>query len=80
LTIYKSQKPDLILYPHPEKFFRIRQPDAVLSHCVHCSELFVDDRMEKRHNYVRKVAEVAVQLYISNDKPNISGIKYFSKR
>jgi hypothetical protein len=32
--------------------------------------------MEKRHNYVRKVAEVAVQLYISNDKPNISGTKH----
>ncbi|KAH9403949.1 Electron transfer flavoprotein alpha-subunit [Tyrophagus putrescentiae] len=31
-------------------------------------------RMEKRHNYVRKVAEVAVQLFISNDKPNISGL------
>ncbi len=31
-------------------------------------------RMEKRHNYVRKVAEVAVQLYISNDKPNIAGL------
>lgn len=30
--------------------------------------------MEKRHNYVRKVAEVAVQLFISNDKPNISGL------
>ena len=25
-------------------------------------------RMEKRHNYVRKVAETAVQLYITNDK------------
>ena len=25
-------------------------------------------RMEKRHNYVRKVAETAVQLFISNDK------------
>lgn len=25
-------------------------------------------RMEKRHNYVRKVAETAVQLYIANDK------------
>jgi peptide chain release factor subunit 1 len=24
--------------------------------------------MEKRHNYVRKVAETAVQLYIANDK------------
>ncbi|KXJ23059.1 eukaryotic peptide chain release factor subunit 1 [Exaiptasia diaphana] len=31
-------------------------------------------RMEKRHNYVRKVAETAVQLYISNDKPNITGL------
>jgi peptide chain release factor subunit 1 len=30
--------------------------------------------MEKRHNYVRKVAEVAVQLYISNDRPNIAGL------
>jgi len=31
-------------------------------------------RMEKRHNYVRKVAETAVQLFVSNDKPNISGM------
>lgn len=31
-------------------------------------------RMEKRHNYVRKVAETAVQLFITNDKPNISGL------
>ncbi|XP_022086644.1 eukaryotic peptide chain release factor subunit 1 isoform X2 [Acanthaster planci] len=31
-------------------------------------------RMEKRHNYVRKVAEVAVTLYITNDKPNIAGL------
>lgn len=31
-------------------------------------------RMEKRHNYVRKVAETAVTLYISNDKPNIGGL------
>ncbi len=30
--------------------------------------------MEKRHNYVRKVAETAVQLFISNDKPNVSGL------
>lgn len=30
--------------------------------------------MEKRHNYVRKVAEVATQLYITNDKPNIAGL------
>ena len=31
-------------------------------------------RMEKRHNYVRKVAETAVQLYISNDRPNVTGL------
>eukprot|EP00112_Aurelia_sp_Birch-Aquarium-sp1_P002175 Seg1234.7 transcript_id=Seg1234.7/GoldUCD/mRNA.D3Y31 product="Eukaryotic peptide chain release factor subunit 1" protein_id=Seg1234.7/GoldUCD/D3Y31 len=31
-------------------------------------------RMEKRHNYVRKVAETAVQLYISNDKVNVTGL------
>ena len=31
-------------------------------------------RMEKRHNYVRKVAELAVNFFIANDKPNISGL------
>lgn len=31
-------------------------------------------RMEKRHNYVRKVAETAVTHFIANDKPNISGL------
>ncbi|XP_052771841.1 eukaryotic peptide chain release factor subunit 1-like [Mya arenaria] len=31
-------------------------------------------RMEKRHNYVRKVAEVTVQMFISNDKVNVSGL------
>jgi len=31
-------------------------------------------RLEKRHNYVRKVAELAVQFFITNDKPNVSGI------
>lgn len=30
--------------------------------------------MEKRHNYVRKVAEVAVQLFITNDRPNVAGL------
>lgn len=30
--------------------------------------------MEKRHNYVRKVAEVAVSLFIANDKPNVAGL------
>ena len=31
-------------------------------------------RMEKRHNYVRKVAEVAVQLFITQDRPNVAGL------
>lgn len=31
-------------------------------------------RVEKRHNYLRKVAEVATQVFISNDKPNVSGL------
>lgn len=31
-------------------------------------------RMEKRHNYVRKVAETAVQLFVSNDKVNVAGM------
>merc|ERR1711865_1061700 len=31
-------------------------------------------RMEKRHNYVRKVAELAAQLLITDDKVNCTGI------
>lgn len=31
-------------------------------------------RMEKRHNYLRKVAETAVQMFITNDRPNVSGL------
>ncbi|VUG18194.1 SUP45 [Brettanomyces bruxellensis] len=31
-------------------------------------------RMEKRHNYIRKVAEVAVQNFITNDKVNVAGL------
>ena len=31
-------------------------------------------RMEKRHNYVRKVAETAVQCFIVDDKVNVSGL------
>jgi len=31
-------------------------------------------RLEKRHNYVRKVAELATQLFITNDRPNIAGL------
>ena len=30
--------------------------------------------MEKRHNYVRKVAETAAQLFLTNDKANVSGM------
>ncbi|MCJ1232767.1 Polypeptide release factor (eRF1) in translation termination [Varicellaria rhodocarpa] len=31
-------------------------------------------REEKRHNYVRKVAETAVQNFISNDRVNVAGL------
>ena len=31
-------------------------------------------REEKRHNYVRKVAELAVQNYITSDKVNVAGL------
>lgn len=31
-------------------------------------------REEKRHNYVRKVSEVAVQNFITNDKVNVNGL------
>ncbi|KAF0989096.1 hypothetical protein HZS_861 [Henneguya salminicola] len=31
-------------------------------------------RMEKRHNYIRKVAEIATQLYIVNDKAVVTGL------
>jgi len=31
-------------------------------------------RLEKRHNYVRKVAETAVQMFITNDKVNVTGL------
>ncbi|KAI2657158.1 Eukaryotic peptide chain release factor subunit 1 [Labeo rohita] len=36
-------------------------------------------RMEKRHNYVRKVAETAVQLFVSNDKVNVAGLRLQAK-
>lgn len=35
---------------------------------------FARIRQEKRHNYVRKVAETAVQLFITNDKVNVTGL------
>ena len=31
-------------------------------------------RMEKRHNYVRKVAETAVKCFIKDDKVNVAGL------
>jgi len=31
-------------------------------------------RLEKRHNYLRKVAELTTQFFITNDRPNISGL------
>lgn len=35
---------------------------------------FARIRMERRHNYVRKVAENAVSYFITNDRPNIRGL------
>lgn len=31
-------------------------------------------RMEKRHNYLRKVAEMATQFFITDNRPNITGL------
>jgi peptide chain release factor subunit 1 len=31
-------------------------------------------RMESRHNYLRKVAEHATSMFITNDKPNVTGL------
>jgi len=31
-------------------------------------------RLEKRHNYLRKAAEVAGQLFLTNDKVNVTGL------
>ena len=31
-------------------------------------------RVEKRHNYLRKVAELATTFFISNDRPNVLGL------
>ena len=31
-------------------------------------------RTEKRHNYVRRVGELAVQFFITNDRPNVAGL------
>jgi peptide chain release factor subunit 1 len=35
---------------------------------------FSRQRDEKRHNYVRKVAEMAVQHFITNDQLNVTGL------
>jgi peptide chain release factor subunit 1 len=31
-------------------------------------------RLEKRHNYLRKVSETAVQMFIANDRVNVTGL------
>lgn len=31
-------------------------------------------RLEKRHNYLRKAAETATQMFIANDRPTVTGI------
>lgn len=35
---------------------------------------FARIREEKRHNYIRKVAELAAQHFISDDKVNVKGV------
>jgi peptide chain release factor subunit 1 len=35
---------------------------------------FARIRQEKRHNYVRKVAELSTQYFITNDRPNVTGL------
>ena len=35
---------------------------------------FARIREEKRHNYLRKVAELCTTHFISNDKPNVAGL------
>jgi len=35
---------------------------------------FARIRQERRHNYVRKVAELATQYFITNDRPNVTGL------
>lgn len=35
---------------------------------------FARIRIERRHNYLRKCAESAVPLFITNDRPNVSGL------
>jgi peptide chain release factor subunit 1 len=31
-------------------------------------------RLEKRHNYLKKVAELSTNLFITNDRPNVVGL------
>lgn len=31
-------------------------------------------RLEKRQNYIRKVSEIAVQIFLTNNKPNVHGL------
>ncbi|KAJ5079483.1 peptide chain release factor subunit 1 [Anaeramoeba ignava] len=38
------------------------------------AQRFARLRTEKRHNYVRKVAETAAQLFLSNSVPNVQGL------
>ncbi|CAG9466839.1 unnamed protein product [Pedinophyceae sp. YPF-701] len=35
---------------------------------------FARIRLEKRHNYVRRVAEESVRMFITNDRPNVAGL------
>ena len=66
LHIYSSilhGKREFILYRHP-----------IIGRGGQSALRFARLRLEKRHNYVRKVAETAVQMFITNDRPNVSGL------
>lgn len=68
--IFKARRNPIIL---TEKY-HINRLNLILGRGGQSALRFARLRMEKRHNYVRKVAEVATQLYITNDKPNIAGL------
>jgi transposase InsO family protein len=41
---------------------------------------FARIRTERRHNYVRKVAESTTACFITNDRPNVKGLIHHSDR
>jgi hypothetical protein len=58
-----------------EKFYRKSQLNFPIStKRVESSVRFARLRKEKRHNYLRKVAELTNSNFITNDHPNVAGI------